>query len=206
MSSPADRPKLSPNGSQLRTVADNVRTLREAQKLTLGQLATRSGVSKAALSKLEAAATNPTLETLTMLAAALSATTAELVTPAKASSIQVVRHDEGADLTDTAVQARLIHVRRSTRASIEVHDLRFAPGYGETSATHGDGSSEHVFVLEGRIWVGPISESVLLGPGDYAVYPAHRPHAFRTEGDSDARLLIFLEMPRVDEAEVPVAD
>jgi transcriptional regulator with XRE-family HTH domain len=199
MPSSKERPGASQNDEQLHTVAANVRALREAQRLTLGQLAARSGVSKAALSKLEASATNPTLETLTALATALSATTAELVTLADVATVHVVRRDEGLNITDAAAAARVLHAKRSGSYSIEVHEMTCAPGQEETSTTHGDGSWEHLFVIEGNASVGPLNESVWLGPGDYAAYPTHLLHNYRNEGSTTLRMLIFLIIPRIGE-------
>jgi transcriptional regulator with XRE-family HTH domain len=182
-------------------VAANVRSMRNTRRLNLSQLAAASGVSKAALSKLESASTNPTLETLTMLASALSVTVAELVTPATSAAIHVVRREEGMSLSDNAAQARLIHARDSAHSTFELHQMVLGPGRTETSATHGDGSWEHVFVTSGSLWVGPVNDPVLLHEGDYAAFPSHVPHAYRSEAETVTTVLLFLVSPRIGVSE-----
>jgi transcriptional regulator with XRE-family HTH domain len=181
-----------------RIVADNARRLRVERRLTLGQLAARSGVSKATLSKLELGETNPTLETLATLARALSVGVAELLEPAASSGVQVVRRGEGADLADSAAAGRLVNVQRTGTALVEVHSLTFEAGHSETSATHGDGSWEHVMVLSGRVWVGPLDAPALLEAGDYALYRGDQAHLYKNDGDVAVRMLLFLLVPRAD--------
>ena len=51
---------------------------------------------------------------------------------------------------------------------------------------HGSGVVERVFVHEGTITVGPASDPLTLGPGDYARYGADRPHVYRS-ADEESR-------------------
>jgi transcriptional regulator with XRE-family HTH domain len=169
-------------------VAGNVRLLRARQGLSLGQLAARAGMSKGTLSKLESGAANPTLDTLATLAAALSAPLHELF-EAPAAGIEVVRAGEGADLGD---DARLVHVLSRDRLLVEIHDLTLPEGHSEVSATHGEGSWEHVIVRSGRISAGPLDQQVELGEGDYAVYPGDRPHRWAGLGPGPARVWAVL--------------
>jgi len=172
-------------------VAANVRSHRARQGISLGQLAARAGMSKGTLSKLEAGDANPTLDTLVALAGALHVPLPELFSPPRAG-ITVVRADEGMQLDESDVGARLVHVLVRGELMVEVHDLTVPGGHADVSATHGRGSWEHVVVLSGRVLAGPIDQLAELGPGDYAVYPADRPHRWEGLGPEPARLWIFL--------------
>ena len=63
----------------LQALAANVRALRESHGLSLSQLSERSGVGKATLFKIEQAQTNPTLETMTLIAETFDVQVAELI-------------------------------------------------------------------------------------------------------------------------------
>jgi transcriptional regulator with XRE-family HTH domain len=172
-------------------VAANVRMLRARQGLSLGQLAARAGMSTGTLSKLETGAANPTLDTLATLAAALAVPLAELFAAAHAG-IEVVRAGEGLDIGDTEVPARLVNVLSRDRLLVEVHDLTIPEGHAEVSATHGEGSWEHAIVRSGRVAAGPIDQPAELEAGDYAVYPADRPHRWEGLGPGPARVWAVL--------------
>jgi hypothetical protein len=50
---------------------------------------------------------------------------------------------------------------------------------------------ERVFVHEGTITVGPVSDPLTLGPGDYARYSGDGPHVYRSaEADCHGILLV----------------
>lgn len=180
-------------------VAANVRVLRGRQGLSLGQLATRAGMSKGTLSKLETGDANPTLETLATLAGALSVPLADLFV-APAFGIEIVRAGEGIDIGASGSAARLMHVLSRDRMLVEVHDLTLPAGFSEVSATHGEGSWEHVFVRAGRVLAGPVDEPAELGEGDYAVYPGDRPHRWEALGSDAARVWIVLTVAQQETA------
>jgi transcriptional regulator with XRE-family HTH domain len=178
-------------------VAANLRTLRARQGLSMGQLATRAGMSKGTLSKLESGLGNPTLDTLAALASALSVPLAELFAAA-GTGIQVVRAGEGMDISEGGAEALLVHVMSRDQLLVEVHDLTLAEGHAETSATHGEGSWEHVLVRSGRLSAGPIDDPAALAEGDYAVYPGDRPHRWEGLGPGPARVWALLTVAHPD--------
>ncbi len=71
-------------------------------------------------------------------------------------------------------------------AVIELYELELRPDSSETSASHGIGAHEHVFVLEGSVELGPVEACAQVAARDLASYPADRPHMWRT-GDGRAR-------------------
>src|SRR5882757_1663396 len=75
-------------------VARNVRRFRLDRAMSLGELARRSGLSKQTLSKIEQGSGNPTVETLSLLGAALDMPARRLLTE-WGTPVYVQRHDEG---------------------------------------------------------------------------------------------------------------
>jgi transcriptional regulator with XRE-family HTH domain len=177
-------------------LADNLRRLRAERGLIAAALCARSGVARATLSELEAGRGNPRMETLHDLAVALGVEPAELLASPSASSTTVVRSDAGLDISDARIAGRLVRGLTIATARIEFYDNHIPPGVRSVSASHGVGAHEHVYVLAGHLLAGPVDAPVELTPGDYAAYPADRPHVWECTGEAPARVWITQVMPR----------
>jgi len=174
-------------------VARNLRGLRVERSLSVSELARRSGVAKGTVSKLEAGqATNPTVETLWALADALGASLSELIVADTAPS-RVGRLAEAEWIDGDVLRARIV----DKLAGREVHDVshvRFVTGARRDAGPHRRGAFAHTFVLAGTLRIEG-GETVELGPGDYAAFPADEPHAYEAlEAGTEA--LVLLSLPR----------
>lgn len=174
-------------------VARNLRGLRVERNLSVSELARRSGVAKGTVSKLEAGqATNPTVETLWALADALGASLSELIVAETAPS-RVGRLAEAEWIDGDVLRARIV----DKLAGREVHDVshvRFVTGARRDAGPHRRGAFAHAFVLAGTLRIEG-GETVELGPGDYAAFPADEPHAYEAlEAGTEA--LVLLSLPR----------
>ena len=177
----------------LSTLADNVRRIREEKGLSLGQLAEQCGVSKATLFKIERATTNPTLDTILALAEALALPIESLIEPVTVASVDVVRRNEGQPTDDGT---ELVKAMVSGSIYLEFHRLDLAAGTSVTRPAREAGTRQHVFVLSGRVRVGPNDEQAELRPGDYALYDADHPHGFVAGGRVAARAWVITTQPR----------
>ncbi|MDK9698464.1 MAG: helix-turn-helix domain-containing protein [Siculibacillus sp.] len=94
-------------------LARRIRFEREARGWSLAELADRSGVSKAAISKIEREEASPTAALLVRLAAAFDLTLAGLLVRAESGGGRLVRADEQAAWRDpeTGYLRRQIHAR-----------------------------------------------------------------------------------------------
>ena len=116
-------------------LAANLRRLRAERGLSTVALARDSGVARATLAQIEAGRGNPTLETLYALANTLEVALADVIAPAVAADVEVVRAADGPRVTGAAVRARLV-ARLSGRASVELYELSLRPGRRQVSAAH----------------------------------------------------------------------
>jgi transcriptional regulator with XRE-family HTH domain len=164
------------------TIAGRLRALRAARGLSMAELARASGVSKAALSQLESGKGNPTIETLCALAGVLQVPLGELISQTPGRSVWVTRAGEGARISGAAVDARLMHRFWEGGASFEFYDLVIRAGAVQESAAHPPGVVEYLVVHEGELEAGPLDETVALGPGDFVVFAADRPHVYEALG------------------------
>lgn len=180
---------------QLDALAENMKQLRAAHGLSLSQLSERSGTAKGTLFKIEQAQTNPTLETLSSIAATFDITVPELLTMAEGSIVDVVRPGEGADLSDDASRGEVLRNQVIGAGTLEIHRQVFRAGTSEVSPSHGHGTREHVLVRAGTIKIGPVGHEVIVTDGDYVTYAANRAHRWQAV-DGDAEVWIIHTFPR----------
>ena len=176
-------------------LAYNLRRLREAHGLSLAQLGSRSGIAKATLFKIEQGRTNPTIDTLATIAETFDAPLSELIAMPQRALVEVVRAGEGDVVTDDATTSVILRNQVLGAGTLELTEMTFHAGKTVVSAGHGAGAREHVLVRAGSISVGPVNETVTLGAGDYATYPADRGHRWEPVG-GPATVWVFHTFPR----------
>lgn len=179
-------------GHVVKRVAANTRALREDAGMSLSELARRSGLSKGALSQIEAGQANPTVETLWSLAQALGVPFSELIVESRPPAVHVSRADDEW-IVGNPVSSRLVQ-RLATGGMVEIHQIRVAQGAPRRSDAHAKGLTELVVVQAGRMRVGPVDTPVELGPGDSATYAADKPHLYEAL-EPDTTGLIVMSYP-----------
>jgi transcriptional regulator with XRE-family HTH domain len=176
----------------IRAVAANVRALRAARGMSLGDLAAASGTGKATLSRLEAEQANPTVETLYALADALEVPFGALTTaPAPAAHhvrAQDVPHVGG------SVEARVL-TQIAGGALVEALDITFPVGHVRSSSPHPPGVTEHVLLTVGRLRAGPLDAPTELAAGDVLRFAGDVPHQYAALGEEPARAIVLMAYP-----------
>ena len=159
-------------------VARNVRRFRTERGLTLGALARQSGLSKQTVSKIEQGTGNPTVETPMLIGTALDVPARRLLTE-WGTPVFVQR---AADATWSADHDRSERVLDEVYGTGYVRTLvvHFARESSEPTviAAHSPGTLHHVFVIDGRLELGPVGDAVAVSAGDFVRYPADVPHQY----------------------------
>ncbi|SNX66394.1 XRE family transcriptional regulator [Streptomyces sp. TLI_55] len=178
-------------------VARNVRLLREQRGLSLAELARRAGLAKQTLSNLEQGTGNPTVDTLFSIATALGVPVTRLVAE-REQVISVQRGDEVVWEQHGGYESRsLDHIYGS--GVIENYVVRIGrpgDGAGTPSEPHPVGTLEHLYVISGKVRVGPVDSPLELAEGDFARYPGDRPHMYESLAD-ESLVHIVVSVPRV---------
>lgn len=160
-------------------LAAALRRERERIGMSLSELAKQAHLAKSTLSQLESGAGNPNVETLWSLASALDLPVSRLIDPPR-PKIGVVRNGEGAAmLSEQGDYAASLMSPGPAGATRDIYRLNVELGPGRISEPHSVGLVEHVIIGTGRALVGPTSNPVELGPGDYMVYPGDVEHMFQ---------------------------
>jgi transcriptional regulator with XRE-family HTH domain len=165
--------------------------------MSLATLAARADVAKATLANLEQGRGNPTIETLWSLALGLGVAFSDLLEDRSETTTVVVRAREGARVRGSTPGGKLdlrLLDRVERGGLVEVFDMFLPAGAEHLGSPHGSGVVERVFVHEGTITVGPVSDPLTLGPGDYARYSGDGPHVYRS-ADADCHGMLLVAYP-----------
>jgi transcriptional regulator with XRE-family HTH domain len=175
----SDEPQIKSDGTMSdsnQLVARNVRRFREERAMSLGELARRSGLSKQTLSKIEQGVGNPTVETLSLLGAALDIPARRLLTE-WGTPVFVQRQHEGEWVDEGDWSERLLdEVYGSGYVRTLVLRLERSRKEPKVVDPHLSGTLHHLYVITGKLRTGPLSEPVDLASGDFVRFPGDVPH------------------------------
>lgn len=159
----------------------HLRLLRQAQGLTLAELASAIGVSASAVSQIERGVTEPSLGTLWSLGRALNASLFDFFAGQEAPTVDVVR---AADRTVVEFgRVRYEMLARSAQRSVDLFTMHLQPGNGVVRQPIGHAGEEAGVVLTGTMEVVVAGAAHRLGPGDAMWFDSSQPHTFTTVGD-----------------------
>jgi transcriptional regulator with XRE-family HTH domain len=178
------------------TIGARVKALREAESLSLRELALRSGVSAPMLSQVERGETSPTLTVAARIAAGLDLRLSQLLRLDEGGTVTIVRAGErtyGGNKRRGHGFEVLTSSQPGQRAELSRHKL--APG-GATGAAddppiHEPGSRETALVERGSVVLVCDGQRYVLDKGDCVTFDADLPHHFENpkERDADAEFL-----------------
>ena len=171
-----------------RRVADNVRQLRKTRGYSLDDLAARSGVSRASLSQIETAKTNPTISILWKIAAGLGVPFAALLGDETVERVRVLRRTDQQVLrsSDGRMESRPL-MPAGASPNVEVYELRLTARGTSSSEPHAKGTTETLIVLTGMLRLRVADEVHELGAGDSVFFHADVSHVYENPGRIEAR-------------------
>lgn len=166
---------------------------RRAAGFSLDQLAERSGVSRATLSNIERATTNPSLGVAVKIAAALGLSVAHLLDEDRPRPATVVPAGARATFTDpgTGYQRQLYPAFEGTTLELVRHVA--PPGVSsETLPGHAPGTEKFLVVESGRLRLHVGDTTLEAAAGDAVRYAADLPHRFENAGDDTCVWLLIV--------------
>jgi transcriptional regulator with XRE-family HTH domain len=174
------------------TVGPRVKALREAEGLSLRELAERSGVSAPMLSQVERGETSPTLQTAARIASGLQLRLSQLLRLDEDGAVSVVRAAErrGGGKGGHRYEV-LTPPLPGQRAEISRHTLAAGAATGGPGdpPMHEPGARESAIVERGTVRLlvdGAVHD---LAAGDCVTFDADLPHHFENPGKEEAVLL-----------------
>ncbi len=177
-----------------RRIAQRLKGLRAERGWSLDELAARSSVSRASLSRLENAEVSPTASVLGKLCAAYGLTISRLMYLVEDDFAPLVRREAQSVWTDreTGFRRGSLSPPAQTLAG-EVLECELEAGRRITyDRPPRPGLEHHLLLLAGRLEVTVDGQSHDLQPGDCLRYQLFGPSGFATPEDSAARYLLFM--------------
>jgi len=175
----------SPDKAVVAALAARIKRLRTEADLTLEQLAVRSGVSRAMLSKVERGEKSPTLALVARIAQGFDISLSTLLgAQPDMSDVTVIRAANAISFTDpiTGFERRVLsptHLDNSVE--LVLHRI---PGGGSSGllAPYKVPTEKYLVVHEGRLTVYMEDKSYVLGTGDSLYFTVKAPYRFENEG------------------------
>ena len=175
-------------------LGERVRELRRGRGLTLEELAERSGVSRAMISKVERGEKNPTLVVAAKLAEGLGVTLSQLAGMEERREVVVVPRERRMVMRDpqTGFERQLLSPSFGEKG---VEFIRNVIPEGATSGEfppHRRGVEEYLAVEKGSLRAVIGGEEHSLGEGDALYFEADLPHRFDNAGDGECSYYLVI--------------
>ncbi|MEM8137412.1 XRE family transcriptional regulator [Morganella morganii] len=168
-------------------IGQKVKLLRQARNLSLNDLSKLSGISKAALSKLESGDSNPRIDTLEAIAVALRFPLGDLFT---ASNEGYPRYEKNKVFKGEYAEDFKFRVGMGNIS--EIWHLKMIRGAIINSPAHSTGTHEHILIHQGTLMMRfNEDQTVLLKPGDFYAFSCDIPHSYICmEGELSGTLIM----------------
>jgi transcriptional regulator with XRE-family HTH domain len=175
-------------------VGERLRALRTKRRLSLDDLARRSGVSKSMLSQIESNKANPTVGLVWKIARALGVDLMDVIGGENQharfdlttrGSAPVLADDQGGYTIQILSPIEMVE-------TLELYWLKLKPGAVLESHPHVAQTEEFATVLKGRVEIASTDESATLRVGDTLRYHADCEHVIRNKsrGTSEVYLVV----------------
>lgn len=176
------------------TISINLALLRRQRGLSLDRLAEVSGVSKAMIGQIERGDSNPTVNTLWKIAAALHVPLSRL-TGEMDAAVKVVRLQEIAPIKSSDGLLVFSVFPFDPQKHFEVFHVQLDAYCHHQSDPHEVGSIEHIFLERGSLEIEIDGTTHCLTAGDAIRFPSDRVHIYRNTVSSIAawKNLIFYQ-------------
>ena len=177
-----------------RRIAERLRSLRAERQWSLDELARRTEVSRATLSRLENAEVSPTASVLGRLAAAYGLTISRLMHMVEDDFAPLVRREAQPLWSDPDIGFRRRSVSPPARTlRAEVLECELQPGtrirYDEPPRA---GLEHHLLLTDGALEISVDGQTYDLKPGDCLRYQLYGATTFMTPKRSGARYILVV--------------
>lgn len=172
--------------------------MRQQSGLTLEDVAQRSGISRATLSRIERGDNSPTADALGRLCSAYNVTMSQLLLEIEDDTPRLIRRSEATSWSDP--ESGFVRTAISPPASgygIELVWGELPPGATvDYSAPPAPGMEQHIVVFEGKLHLRLGDGSFELEQNDCLRMKLHSTTAFHNPGPAHTRYLVAIMRPK----------
>lgn len=170
--------------SALHEVGSRLKRLRSARGVTLGDLASQTGISKSTLSRLETGQRKPSLELLLPLAEAYGVPLDELVGAPEVGDPRI-------RMKPRQINGRTVIPLTRRPGGMQVWKIVIPTSKSIVEMKTHEGY-EWLYVISGRLRIVIGEHDLVLGPGEVAEFDTRLPHWFGSDGELPAEVLSVL--------------
>lgn len=176
------------DGSGALRFGARLRHAREASRLSLGEVAARSGVTKSFLSRVERDITSPSVASLIGICQALGLSVADLFSTPQTTLVRRAERPTIADLPKAEEVVDTLITPPGERYVTVLETIAAPGGSGGSTLYTLPSECEVCYVLQGEIEVQVEDQTFSLSAGDALTFGAAVPHSWRAIGGG-ARIL-----------------
>jgi transcriptional regulator with XRE-family HTH domain len=181
-------------------IAERLKSLRLTQTMTLDELGTRAGVSRAMISRIERGEASPTAQLLARLCSALGTTLSRFFADGESTGDPLSRRKDQRVWRDPETS----YLRRSvspdgTGSPVDIVEVEFPPG-GHVMFEQQQfdaGLTQHLWLFEGRLTMTAGDQTHVLEAGDCLFMRLAEAHIFHNPHGKPARYAIILNRSKV---------
>lgn len=176
-------------------VGERVRAIRQLRRLTLRDVAERTGLSESFLSQAERGRTSASIVSLQRIAEALGVAVSDFFSPDETRRPLVLRRDARQFVAWGKLGRKALLTPKPFR-HVEVVVAELDPGGSTGEETYSHGDSEEVFyVLSGRVRLQLDDDVFELRAGDSVQYRSSTPHRVVNDGSERAEVMFVVSPP-----------
>ena len=178
-----------------KSISENIKRLRTQRKMTLQDLAARTGLTKGYLSKVERSRKAPPYSTLTKISAALGIEITALLagdSPPRDVRLFLSRGNTRELIRETDQFAGYDYeILADGKAGKNMEPFIIHAPW-EITRTYSHEGEENIYVMEGRLEFHYGDEVMVLNAGDNIYFDSVVPHVGRSLGNRKARLMVVI--------------
>lgn len=175
-------------------VGERIRRTREERGLSVRELAARSALSVGLISQVERGITDPSLQTLRVIAKVLNTPLFGFFADSEPDDVAIIRSDSR--MVIRSPHGGLTYERLSPGSGrIEVLEGLLQPGAASSDEPWSHPSEECVVVTTGGLVVEVRGQEHHLGPGDSCYFNSRLPHRYLNETDEATRFRLAITPP-----------
>ena len=183
-----------------RSIAERIKHLRQQSNLTLDQLASTSGVSRAMISRIERAEASPTAALLARICAAFGLSLSGFFAQDEVAASPLVKRQDQPTWQDPDTG----YIRRAVSpplngSDVDIVEVEFPPGARVVfeQQQFDAGLTQHLWLFEGRLTMTAGDQTHVLEAGDCLFMRLAEAHIFHNPHGTPARYAIILNRSKV---------
>lgn len=178
-------------------IGGNIRKLRMARSMTLGDLAEISGVSKSMLGQIERGDANPTISTIWKIANGLKVSFSSMISLINENHDVIDKHDVAIMRSDDGLLENIPFFPFSAGRNFEMFEIILQPNGYLDGDNHPPKTKEFIIVFSGTLIIENDGQTHIIRPDQAYQFIADVPHRYSNIGSEETKFALVLFYPEI---------